>query len=1088
MYKKNKYRHSSLTLWVKNLSLCRYGVGLLSVGFLSVSAHSHNLEMVWTASPIINTMSILEDYDTPVFQETITGIVLDADGLPLAGANIVEKGTSNGTQTDFDGNFSLEVASGKAVLVVSYIGYNTTEVSLEGKTNIEIVLEENAAGLNEVVVVGYASKTKGELTGSVFKLENDQLESRPQSNVFESLQGAIPGLQIVNGGGGKVGTDVPFIRLRGISSTTGDGAGILIVIDGIVQPENNGNALNQLNPDDIENITVLKDAQAAIYGARAAGGVLLVTTKRGITSKPTIEYSTNVSVNAIGDHPKKVDLGQHFDMHLEAHANDGIQNHFYSYITPYLDGIKNGTGPEIIPGPFTDTPYMSTKSTDWIGYMYQTAIMQKHQLSVSGRSDRSNYYASAGFLDHPGNFKFGENTNKRYFARVKYAFDISDKLSITTNLAMERQRIILPLGYDGAIANSFGVWPSHLVRTPLGNYANFGGFQSPLAYAEALGDDEKVYYRQNIQAGIDWKPYKGLTLHGDVSTNVDNNKSFYQRNIVQLYDWDDEPRQKISTVTSAGSSHSMTEHDVINFTASYLANYGNHSVSALLGMAHEELHYEGFGVARKNLITEELPSFAQGADEDGLPTEVKNGWVIDSYFGTLSYNFKKKYLLDLNLRRDGSSRFAPDNRWGNFWGISGAWVISDESFLSESEFISNLKLRGSKGSLGNQNNVGLFDFLPRIGLGGTYLFGNPDSPTRTKSAFIPALASPSTTWETVSIGNVGLDFSLFDYAFTGSFDYFKKDISDLLITEEFPTTIGISTPLVNGGALTVKGWELVLNWNGKIGEDLKLRIGGVLSDDSNKITTLDNKIPADGLNTFVEGYNTNTAFSLKYDGLIQDEEELEAYVALEGTPNNLRIGDAKFKDLDADGVIEPGKLFTEIGDEESGDMVAIGDAEQHLAYSFTIGADYKGFDFSVFFQGVGRWNIFDSDKPTNSAWWAPSWEHLYGQTWTEDNPNALHPRLTTNGAIDANNYRNSDAPYKWINNKYLRLKNLQIGYTFPSHVMDKVQLSNLRIYLSGSNLLTFSNLEGGQDPEFPIARGLVTPLYQSYSLGLNISF
>ena len=301
MYKKNKYRHSSLTLWVKNLSLCRYGVGLLSVGFLSVSAHSHNVEMVWTASPIINTMSILEDYDTPVFQETITGIVLDADGLPLAGANIVEKGTSNGTQTDFDGNFSLEVASGKAVLVVSYIGYNTTEVSLEGKTNIEIVLEENAAGLNEVVVVGYASKTKGELTGSVFKLENDQLESRPQSNVFESLQGAIPGLQIVNGGGGKVGTDVPFIRLRGISSTTGDGAGILIVIDGIVQPENNGNALNQLNPDDIENITVLKDAQAAIYGARAAGGVLLVTTKRGITSKPTIEYSTNVSVNALGN-------------------------------------------------------------------------------------------------------------------------------------------------------------------------------------------------------------------------------------------------------------------------------------------------------------------------------------------------------------------------------------------------------------------------------------------------------------------------------------------------------------------------------------------------------------------------------------------------------------------------------------------------------------------------------------------------------------------------------------------------------------------------------------------------------------------
>tara|TARA_R110002049_G_scaffold245100_3_gene419078 strand:+ start:13434 stop:16613 length:3180 start_codon:yes stop_codon:yes gene_type:complete len=1019
----------------------------------------------------------------------ITGFVTDSEGTPLAGANVLEKGTTNGIQTDFDGNFSILVAPENTTLIISYIGFSTKEISINSESNYTIALEENASGLDEVVVVGYGTKTKGELTGSVFKLDKKQLESKPQSNVFESLQGAIPGLQIVNGGGGKVGTDVPFIRLRGISSTTGDGAGILIVIDGIVQPENNGSALNQLNPDDIANITVLKDAQAAIYGARAAGGVLLVTTKKGTSSKPVIEYSTNVSVNTVGEHPKRVNLGQHFDMHLEAHANDGIQNHFYSYIAPYLEDIKNGTGPAIIPGPFTDTPYMSTKSIDWVGYMYQTAIMKKHQLSVSGRTDKSNYYASAGFLDQPGNFRFGENTNKRYFARVKYQFDISDKLSISTNLSMERQNITLPIGYDSAVSNSFGVWPSHLIRTPEGNYANFGGFQSPIAHAEALGDDERVSYRQNIQAGLDWKPLIGVTLHADIATNIDNNKNFYQRNIVQLYDWDDEPRQKINTVSSAGSSHSLTEHDVANLTASYLGNFGDHAVTVLLGAAHEELHYESFGVARKNLITEELPSFAQGADEDGLPTEVKNGWVIDSYFATLSYNFKKKYLLDFNFRRDGSSRFAPENRWGNFWGVSGAWVISDEGIMNATKgFINNLKLRVSKGSLGNQNNVGLFDFLPKIALGGTYLFGDPDSPIRTNSAFIPALASPSTTWETVSIGNVGLDFSLFDYAISGSFDYFKKDISDLLITQEFPTTIGISTPLVNGGALTVKGWELALNWNGRIGEDFNFRIGGVLSDDSNEITTLDNKIPADGLNTFVEGYNTNTAFSLRYDGLIQNQEELDAYVALDGTSNNLRIGDAKFKDLDGDGEIEPGKLFTEIGDEESGDMVAIGDAEQHWAYSFTLGADYKGFDFSMFFQGVGKWNIFDSDKPSNSAWWAPSWEHLYGQTWTPDNTDALHPRLTTNGAIDGNNYRNSDAPYKWINNKYLRLKNLQMGYTFPSDVLHKIQLADLRIYLSGSNLMTFTGLKGNQDPEFPIARGLVTPLYKSYSLGLNISF
>ena len=1018
----------------------------------------------------------------------VTGLITDTEGTPLPGANILEKGTSNGTQADFDGNFTISVTDENAIIVVSYMGFSSEEINLNGKTNISVILQENAAGLDEVIVVGYGTKTKGEMTGSVFKLDKKQLESKPQSNVFESLQGAIPGLQIVNNGGGKVGTDVPFIRLRGISSTTGDGAGILIVIDGIVQPENNGSALNQLNPDDIDNITVLKDAQAAIYGARAAGGVLLVTTKRGTSSKPTVEYSTNVSVNTVGDYPKRVTLGQHFDMHLEAHANDGIQNHFYSYIIPYLDDLKNGTGPDIIPGPFTDTPYMSTKSIDWVGYMYQTAVMQKHQISVSGRSDRSNYYASVGFLDQPGNFKFGDNTNKRFFTRVKYKFDITDNLSISTNLAMERQNIDLPIGYDSAIANSYDVWPSHLIRTPGGNYANFGGFESPLAHAEALGVDERVAYRQNIQAGIDWKPVMGLTVHGDASRNVDNNKNFYQRNTVQLYDWDDEPRQKINPVNSAGSSHSLTEHDVVNFTVSYLGDFGEHSLSALVGAAHEEFHYESFGVSRKNLITEELPSFAQGADENGIPTEMKNGWVIDSYFATMGYNFKKKYLIDVNFRKDGSSRFAPGNRWGSFWGVSGAWVLSEEKFMHSSKnFVKNLKLRISKGSLGNQNNVGLYDFLPRIGLAGTYLFGNPDSPTKTNSAFIPTLSSPSTTWETVEISNVGLDFSLFDYNLSGSFDYFVKDISDLLITQEFPTVIGISTPLVNGGALTVKGWEFALNWTGKIGEDFNYRIGGVLSDDSNKITSLDNKIPSDGLNAFVEGYNTNTAFSLRYDGIIQSQEELEAYISMDGTNKSLRIGDAKFKDLDGDGKIEPGKLFTKVGDEESGDMVAIGDSEQHLAYSFTLGGDYKGFDFSAFFQGIGKWNIFDYDKPTNSAWWAPSWGHLYGQTWSKDNLNALHPKLTTNGAIDNNNYRNSDAPYKWINNKYLRLKNLQIGYTFPSDVLSKIGFANFRVYLSGSNLITFTKLKGNQDPEFPIARGAVTPLYKSYSLGLNIS-
>ena len=1054
---------------------------------LSQSLSQDNLNITITAN---NSILLKEKPKSEIIvdqQRTITGVITDTEGVPLAGANILEKGTSNGAQTDFDGKFSLILSNANSTISVSYVGFLTQEITVNNQTSITIELREDAAVLDEVVIVGYGSKVAGEITGAVSKLDTEQLESRPKSSIVEALQGAVPGLQIVRGDG-KIG-QTPFIRLRGLTSTTN--AGVLTVIDGLIQPGNGGEALNNINPDDIKNITFLKDAAAAIYGARAAGGVIIVTTKKGKSRKPVLEYSTNISVNTIASFPKRGSIRQFFEMSIAAADNDGITG-FYEYLRPQLDAIENGTAPEIIPGPFTDTPFMSTRSTDWIGFMFQDAVVQKHQFSVSGSTDKSNYYASVGYLDQPSTFKWGENSNKRYFGRVKYSFDVNDKLKISTNISMGRQALAEPIGYNAAIQQAFNVWPSHLTRTPEGRYANFGGFQSPLAHAEGRGDSTTKNFNQSFQIAVDWNPIEELTIHADAATNVNNSKTFWLNTPVRLYDWDEAPRQLVGgSFTSAGTSHSLTEHIVTNAYATYAKSLKDHSFSVMVGTAHEELDFESFGVSRKNLITPELNSFGQGADENGIPSDTKNGWVIDSYFGRFSYDFNKKYLLDVNFRRDGSSRFSPENRWGNFWGVQAAWILSDESFMGFTKpLFNNIKLRVSRGSLGNQNNVGLFDFLPLVGVGGTNLFGNPDSPTKVQGASIGSLASSSTTWETVLSKNIGIDFSMLNNRLSGHFDYFVKDVSDLLVVEEFPTVIGINTPLVNGGSLTSKGWELSLNWNDKIGDNFSYNVNFSLSDDRNKITSLDKKIPTYGFNQFVEGYQSGTYFTLQYDGFIQTQEELDAYTALSGynaDNTSLQLGDVKYKDLDGDGVIEPGILY-EKGNPESGDMAAIGDTEHRFPYSLNLSAQYKNFDFSMFFQGIGKWNIMTSWQPPNGQWWTAPYAHFYEKDWTPERTNAPYPRLTQNGAIDGANWVQSDAPYKFVDNKYIRLKNLQIGYNFPKQTLEKIGLTKLRVYFSGNDLWETSNIPGNPDPEIRISRGgSFTPNNRSYSIGLNVN-
>jgi TonB-linked SusC/RagA family outer membrane protein len=1018
-------------------------------------------------------------------QKSVTGKVTDRNGQPLPGVSIVIKGTTKGITTDVDGNYSIDV-SAETILQFSFVGMKAQEILVGNQSVLNVVLTEDAIGLEEVVAIGYGTKSKETLTGATFSVKDDQFKSKPQTEVVQSLQGAIPGLMVVRGDG-EIGNEGNFIQLRGVTSR--NAPGVLIVVDGIPQRESNANALNNINPQDIEDITVLKDAQAAIYGARAAGGVILVTTKKGKRGMPTITYDANFSWNKPSQTPISTDVREHMLMADEAFRNDGNNNHFFSQVVKAVsDPNFDINNPQVVKGPFGDTPTIWLGHNDWSKVMWGTAFMQSHNIAVSGRTDKSNYYVSVGVLDQGSMLQFGKNSNLRYFSRMKYDFEVlQDLLTLGTNISLERQKIERPNDYGGIKARIDQAWTSMPLSNPEGNYYNFGGFTPPHAFAESSGDAQSLQYRARLQFNAKLTPIAGLTVEGQFATNLDVDDYSWKRDIIQFYSWDNKPTSRSTTKNGAGSSYRKDIHQVANLFANYKKSIGDHNASLTIGASHEEIDNRGFGASRNKLISDELNVLDLGDPEEQFTNEMKSQYAISSYFGRLSYDYQKKYMLDFQFRRDGSSRFYEDYRWGNFFGVSGAWVIAKENFLSDLNIFDNLKLRGSFGQLGNQNNVGRFDHFARIWVGGERPFGDPLSPVKQQyAAEVSPLASKLRTWETVNMTNYAVDFAVLDARLSGSIDYFIKKTKDVLISQEFPTTLGISPPTVNGGEIETKGWELAINWKDKIG-DFEYFISGTYTDDRNKVVSLeDSKVVSFGMNSYREGYSTGSWFGLEYGGLITDQATLDEYKKTSGVPHNLRLGDVMWMDKDGDGVIERGKLYKE-GDPDSGDLVYLGNNNIRHQFSLTLGASWKGFDFSAMFQGVGKWKVTNNDSPMGGNWWEQPWKYEYLKSWHADRPNATWPALTGNGGIDGWNWQTSDASFKMYNNAYVRLKNVQIGYTLPKAITERFKVSKLRIYVSGSDLWETHNLPKGFDPEKPFSFSF-TPLARYFSTGINVTF
>lgn len=1024
---------------------------------------------------------IVQDGDEIIISGTVTD---EEEGLPIPGVNILVKGTNTGTSTDVNGSYTISVPGNDDVLIFSFIGFVTQEVAVANRTTINVTLQRDVTQLNEVVVVGYGERSRANLTGAVASVDSEVLESRPITDTRTALQGVIPGLYIQRGSG-QPGSEGFNINVRGVSSLNqgeeinGGGNAPLILVDGI--PGN----LDLINPADIASISVLKDASASIYGARAANGVILVTTKGGKKGPPQISYSTNFAVSKLAG---LMDTPNHYQMAVmdnEANIHNGAAP---MYTPELLERVRVGD-PNPIPHPVYGSSgwMLFFTSTDWHDAVFENGFQQKHTINVSGGGESSNYYLSGSYYDQRGVIKYADDNNKRYNLRLNYDYDFSKRIRLESKIALENQH---RTDIGGATAAGvmyetiFGM-PNHPVYTQSGEkYFAQGGWGN--AVAQAKEGETATYDTRNINTnfklivdvveGLKLNLQSGINYQWQDNTNIANSHP--------LYTWDESAIAYYSIANPDQTwVHQYNSNNIYrNFTGyfQYKKLFGRHEIDIMGGASHEENDFDWNDAGRTNFITDGLWALGLGSTDNMTNNGGGDHWAIRSVFSRLGYVFDNKYMIEANLRYDGSSRFHADTRWGLFPGISAGWRLSEESFISDLGVFDNLKLRASYGETGNQEGIDLYDYLQRvtIGRGYPYPFGQG---RQDLSAFLSGMVALDRTWETIATTNVGLDATLLSTKLDFSIDYFVKRNKNMLIPVTYPSMLGAIPPYSNAGELETKGFETALTWQDKRG-DFSYSARVMWSDAKNKIIDYGGSDTYNlGLTHIREGYPVDSYFAYEYDGLIRTQEELDAYKQLGGVPGDIGIGDAKFRDRNGDGRIDP---YSDTPGED-GDVVHVGSTLPRHTYGLNLNAKWKNFDLGVFLQGVGKRTIFREGEYAIpwSDWWRQPPAFYYGNTWTEDRPDAEYPRLS-HGSIRYWNYQPSTL--QAVNAAYLRLKNLQVGYSLPVGLLEKISVSRARIYFSGFDLWEMHDVKGGWDPESSRS-GFNYPFQRMYSVGVDIT-
>ena len=1031
---------------------------------------------------------------------TVQGTVVDQNGEAIIGATVKVVGSSRGTVTDLDGKFSVDVPAG-TTLSISYIGYKTQLVKA-GKGPVTIHLVEENKTLNEVVVVGFGTQKKSDLTGAVGIATAKDIEARPVSSATDALQGVVPGLNIDTGNYGGDLNASKSIDIRGTGSINeGSSSSPLILIDGMEGD------LNTINPQDIESISVLKDAAASsIYGSRAPFGVILVTTKGGHKGRAVINYNTNLRWNTPVFLPKMMNSYQFATFFDQANFN-GSGQHLYSdderqKIYDYMTGasdvyVEQGSG-----GKWNyDHTYANV---DWLKQYYKNwSFSQEHNASISGGNDQVTYYVSGNYLGQGGFLRYGTDQAERFNLAGKINARISKYVKIGYSSRWTRNNYARPTVMDDGFYNNImrRCRPNRAIKDPNGYY------MADINYIEALQDGGRYKLNNDElsqQILVTVTPLKDWNIYGEFNMKTDDNWTHQATNITYAH-YADNPEQTYIPSATSPTHDSVYEY---SYKSTYLnpTLYSDYSLNLnevhhfkfMLGFQAEKMDYKDISASRNDMITEELPVLDLTTSTDTYSIGgVYQKWRNAGFFGRINYDYDGKYLFEANLRYDGSSRFRADHRWVWTPSFSAGWNVARENFWKPLvNYVNTLKLRFSWGELANQNTSSWYPTYQTMNVysvNGTWL-QDGSKPT---TAWMPALISSSLTWEKVYDTNIGLDWGAFNNRFTGSLDYYWRKTKNMVGPGvELPATLGTDVPKTNNCDLTTYGWELLAQWRDQIGEvhyGIKLNI----SDDQTRIDKYPN--PTRSLSTYIQGELIGNIYGYQTIGIAKTQEEMDNHLKnadQTALGSNWSAGDIMYADLNGDGKVNSG-ADTE---DNMGDLKKIGNDHPRFRTGVTLDASWKGFDFSMFWQGVlkrdwypGENNMLFWGVTGSGQWWSTALKHqldyFRAADTSEDrlgpNVNAYYPRpLFSN--------KNHLSQTKYLQNAaYMRLKNLQIGYTLPHTLVNAIGLQNVRVYLSGENLITITSLAKVIDPEtagYGFQGGMTYPLSRTYSFGLSINF
>ena len=1019
----------------------------------------------------------------------VTGQVVDATGEPIIGASVLEKGTNNGVITNFEGKFTINVKSQQSVLKISFVGYKPVEVKASDRAALSrIELKEDSEVLDEVVVVGYGTQKKESLTGSVAVVGSKAFKEKGGlSSPLEALQGQVPGVMITRNSSAP-GDESWSMSLRGsVSVNTTDP---LIIIDGVAY--NSVDDLRLLNSNDIESINFLKDGSAAIYGSRAAGGVVLITTKKGAQGKTKVEYSGLVTLKVVGLMPELMNLDQWSNGLMQCLENeDATSNVWYTYaqmMQKYKGTYIDLNNTESNPLGFGDVAdYVFDDSVDWLGSLFGNTTSTEHNLSISGGGDKYSYRVSLSYLYDGSTLQYGSNNNQRYTFRMNNTFKLSKRVTLESAISYNRQEQVAPTMISSALTTSLPM-PGLPLTSIDGKAYAWGTWKSPVAQLTEGGDNKLTVSSINISETLNYNITDWLDFNANVGYSNSNTNRDTVQNSITYYNYAGDT-VVLTNPTEANSSYTQTNSktDFYSFSGYFNAHKTfakDHNFSLTLGAQYEFKDYTYFGVVAKN-IQEGLEIVNGSGDITLSGSEDKYQYSNLSYFGRFNYNYAEKYLVELNGRYDGSSKFKSENRWEFFFGASAGWRIKQEEFMKDVDWLSELKLRLSYAEMGNQSGISNYDGVQLYTLNGStgaYVGSSLLSYIATSGT----LASNSRSWERIKNFNIAIDFGLFGGKLSGTVEAFLKKNDNMLCSITLPATLGDNAPTANVGKFKDWGYEAQITYNDRIG-DVGYHVGGTFSFARNKLVDYNGTtVITSGYTSTQQGYPLNSIFGLKYIGKIQNEAQLEEYMNKYydnngiSMPSNLRVGDNMFEDVNGDGVLD------------ENDYVYLGSDTPEISYSFNAGIEWKGFDISVIFQGAANRKVYrginNFTVPFRNYYQAFTTASI-GNVWSEDNPDAYYSPYTKDSNIINYNYQASSLTT--LNGSYIRLKNVTIGYTFPSKLLRKQKvLQNARIYVTGTDLWEATGIDDGWDPEAalsPSGTGRY-PFTRNFTFGVNLTF